>query len=349
MRPRCPKCHAPPPKGEPYCPKHKLFCVDKRELDFFGKAPHLGRKISDRYVLIGYLGGGDVSVVYLGFDLRLERQIAVKTYPSSLISDKDSRIRFERECRGFCEVTSPHIARLLDYGVVPHGLMGGTAFAVFDLVRGMSLSERLEAGPLAFEEAVAIAEHIADALADAHKHGSVHQDLRPENILFTTGPDDLQVVRIIGVELAAGPRKSRPLGYTSPEQRAGKKLRGTSDIYALGAVLQESLDEALEAHPRKAAIESLLERATSRRPEDRPQSVRALAAALRRDPRPVQVAETAQGPAPTLPKSPSRLTPARLGIAGGLLAVVMVMAWWLTRPEPVPEPEPEPVRISVGN
>jgi serine/threonine-protein kinase len=200
--------------------------------------------LADRYSVLGELGRGGMATVYLAYDLRYGRQVAVKVLRPELgaILGPD---RFTREIRIAAALNHPHILPLHDSGEA-----GGRLFYVMPYVRGGSLRGRLTAEQrLPVDEAVAIVRQVASALDHAHAHSLIHRDIKPENILLHEGE---AMVTDFGIALAAGSAPADRLTetgllvgtpeYMSPEQAAGERtLDPRSDVYSLGCVLYELL------------------------------------------------------------------------------------------------------------
>jgi serine/threonine protein kinase len=225
------------------------------------------------YRLLDKLGEGGMGVVYRAEDLKLGRHVAVKFLP--LVEDDlpDSVLRrFEREARAASALNHPNICTI-------HGLedFDGRPAIVMELVEGETLAARLARGPLPVEESVRIAVEIADALAEAHRHGVVHRDLKPANIMLT-GPVSRPGVKVLDFGLAKmeRPVTSSPdaesisergvivgsLHYMSPEQVEGKDADARSDIFSFGLVLYEMAigRRAFEAESRAGLIAAILEK-----------------------------------------------------------------------------------------
>ena len=226
------------------------------------KAPHIiagampiepGSRIGP-YEVIARLGEGGMGVVFRGRDARLQRDVALKLLPDHFANDPDRLPRFEREAQMLASLNHPSIAQI--YGLEQ---VNGATCIVMELVDGETLEERLKRGPLPFDEAIAIARQIADALAVAHERGIVHRDLKPANIKLTPGG----TVKVLdfGLAKALGPRTSDlnvtslatvasgsvagvivgTPGYMSPEQARGRDVDSRTDIWAFGCVLYEML------------------------------------------------------------------------------------------------------------
>ena len=209
------------------------------------------------YEVVAQLGVGGMGEVYRATDTSLGRQVAIKVLPEAFAEDADRLARFEREARTLASLNHPNIA-------IIHGLerTGAVHALVMELVEGPTLADRIAEGPLALDEALAIANQIAEALEAAHEQGIVHRDLKPANVKVR--PDGTVKVLDFGLAKAVEPRGSATSGlaqsptitspvmtaagvllgtasYMSPEQARGRAVDKRTDIWAFGAVLYEML------------------------------------------------------------------------------------------------------------
>src|SRR5436309_203911 len=132
------------------------------------------------YEILSPLGAGGMGEVYRAKDTRLDRTVAIKILPEHLSSNPQVRERFEREARAISSLNHPHICTLHDVG---H--QDGIDFLVMEYLDGETLAKRLTKGALPIEQALRYAIEIADALDAAHRHGVIHRDLKPGNIMLT--------------------------------------------------------------------------------------------------------------------------------------------------------------------
>ncbi len=201
--------------------------------------------LAGRYSIEGEIGRGAMATVYAANDLRHQRRVAMKVLRNdSAIAMSD--VRFVREIKFLSQLQHPNILPLHD-----SGLVAGHLFYVMPYVHGETLGTRLARLPrLALRDIVRIIGDVGEALDHAHRHGVVHRDIKPDNILLVEGRAvvaDFGIARAIG--LASGQQVTTvgSIGpgtpsYMSPEQLLGDtEIDGRSDIYSLGIVLYEAL------------------------------------------------------------------------------------------------------------
>src|SRR5713226_2282264 len=202
------------------------------------------------YEIQSPLGAGGMGEVYRARDTRLGREVAIKVLPEALARDADRLRRFEQEARTIAALNHPNILAI--HGIGTHD---GAPFLVSELLEGMTLREKLEAGPLPVRRAIEYALGIAHGLAAAHEKGIVHRDLKLENVFLTR--DGRVKVLDFGLAKLVRPEESHQtvltlatpatlpgmvmgtVGYMSPEQVKGEPSDARSDIFSFGAVLYE--------------------------------------------------------------------------------------------------------------
>jgi eukaryotic-like serine/threonine-protein kinase len=212
------------------------------------------------YTIVAKVGAGGMGEVYRAHDSKLGRDVAIKTLPRLSLDEPERRARFDREARVLASLNHPNIGAI--YGLEE---TGGVPALVLELVEGLTLAERLAAGPMPLTEAIATARQIVDAIDTAHERGIVHRDLKPSNVKIT--PDD--AVKVLDFGLAkletggkvgesswsvgdlthsptqiAGTVHGVLLGtapYMSPEQARGKPVDKRTDVWAFGCLLYEML------------------------------------------------------------------------------------------------------------
>ena len=207
-----------------------------------------------RYRIASLLGTGGMGEVYRAHDSRLGRDVAVKILPATLAQDPDRIKRLEREARLLAAFNHPHIAAIYELEEYE-----GVRALVLELVEGVTLAQRIAAGPLAIPAALGIARQFADALRAAHSKGIIHRDFKPANIKIT--PEGVVKVLDFGLAKVWSPRAQGPdlsmsnvstaaghdglligtAAYMSPEQARGQSLDARADIWAFGCVLFEMI------------------------------------------------------------------------------------------------------------
>ncbi len=216
-----------------------------------------------RYQIIEELGRGGMATVFRAFDPRFEREVALKTLPAALLADNHFRARFAREAKTIAQLEHPAIVPVYDFGEDRE-----QPYIVMRLMRGGSLAERLEDGPVPLSQIIEIIDRLADALDVAHGLGIIHRDLKPANILFDQYGNaflsDFGIARL--TEASVSLTGSQVLGtpaYMSPEQVQGDgSLDRRSDIYAMGVILFQLLTGAMPYQadtPAKVMMMHLLE------------------------------------------------------------------------------------------
>ncbi len=203
----------------------------------------INRILKDRYKLIDERGRGSFATVYVARDTKDNRIYAVKVMHIELSNDGDLLARFQREAHILLNLNDPHIVRVVDYGED-----NSMHFIVMDYVDGQNLKYyTLTNGPMEASRALNYAQQIAEGLDTAYKHGVVHRDIKPQNILI----DTKGVVKITDFGLARS-RETVTLTqsnvfmgtayYISPEQaESGRSADTRSDLYSIATVLFEML------------------------------------------------------------------------------------------------------------
>ena len=301
----CLICHNHFPDEQDRCPQ------DNAQLVPLGQDPFVGMIIQNKYKLESVIGKGSMGTVYKATQELIERDVAVKILHSHLAADNESLKRFHQQAKAASRLHHPHIITLYDYGILP----SNQPFLVMDLITGITLAQLLEECiNLSLPETQAIFKQICEALADAHRHGVIHRDLKPDNIVLEESNNQKHWVKVVDFGIAklvqgsegtlakitlTGTVCGSPT-YMSPEQFHGSDVDQRSDIYSLGAVLFETLtghvpfsaydlvslmaQHLAEKPPSlksvrpdlefSPALEDMVQRALAKDPRDRPLSMK---------------------------------------------------------------------------
>jgi eukaryotic-like serine/threonine-protein kinase len=206
------------------------------------------RLLSNRYELGEVLGYGGMSEVHKGRDVRLGRDVAVKVLRADLARDPQFQERFRREAQNAAALNHPAIVAVYDTGETrtEHGPL---PYIVMEYVDGRTLRDIVKTeGPLPGQRAMEIMADVCAALDFSHRHGIVHRDVKPANVMITkTGAVkvmDFGIARAVADGQAAVTQTAAVIGtaqYLSPEQARGEAVDARSDVYAAGCVLFELL------------------------------------------------------------------------------------------------------------
>jgi serine/threonine protein kinase/tetratricopeptide (TPR) repeat protein len=211
----------------------------------------IGKTIS-HYRVIGKLGAGGMGEVFLAEDTQLGRKVAIKFLPSELSADRQATKRLVREARAAATLDHSNICSIYEVGDD-----AGRTFIVMQYVDGETLATRLAGKPMQLQESLAIAQQVADALAEAHSRGIIHRDIKPQNIMLTVRGQakvlDFGLAKVMqaglstedeGVTQSLLTEPGTIMGtvpYMSPEQVKGENLDARSDIFSFGVLLYEMM------------------------------------------------------------------------------------------------------------
>jgi predicted Ser/Thr protein kinase len=261
------------------------------------------------YEIERVIATGGMGIVYRARDTVLETTVALKAVKPSIASDERARRKLRDEARTAARISNhPNIATV-------HAFLeqDGEAFIVSQFIEGEDLRSRLRRGPLPPRETIGIVLEILDALGAAHAAGIVHRDLKPENLMCSR--EGRTVVLDFGIAIREAPTPELTtstvgspgtVGYMSPEQLRDLPLDGRSDLFALGIVFYELVTgrhpfgakgtlsswsavlvdppgplSEVERARIPAGLESIIDMALAKRPEDRFSSAGAMATAIR--------------------------------------------------------------------
>jgi serine/threonine protein kinase len=352
---QCPLCGFTPAAG---------VLVDEPVVDETRDA--VQRALADRYRIDAVERLGERSFVYRAWDLAEDREVALKVVPVPNLVDHELAKRFERYVSQASALRHAHIVSVLQFGSTRSFL-----WYTMEFVRGRPLSEVLrESGPMELDRCLRIAEQVASALDFAHRHGVVHGNLKPTNILLDehgwVHVSDFAVLEAFGRprEVRKGaPVLHRP-EYLAPEQFYARAVGASADQYAFAVTIYQclsgalpfvgdSFDEVARQHAndppqRLSAVRrdlpvptmEAVQRALSKTPVGRFPSVLDFAAALSGSGRPPGMrsasaaAETGSTDAPVLVvDQPRRLTLKRTLLTVGTIAVVLLLGSTIVLPD----------------
>ncbi len=253
MANKCPTCHSVNPDSQQFCGTcgSRLPGSDGQpysptlSLDVEGKALLPGSLFAGKYTIEGEIGRGGMGIVFKAQDTQLRRAVALKFLPAELSVRPEAKERFLREARAAAALDHPHICTIHEVGEAT-----GLAYIAMGYVEGRTLSARIGQGALPPDEALDIALQVADGLAEAHRKGVFHRDIKSSNIMLTD--KGLAKIMDFGLAKVAGDtvltRESRTMGtisYMSPEQARGEEVDQRTDVWSLGVVIYEMLTARL--------------------------------------------------------------------------------------------------------
>ena len=197
--------------------------------------------VDGRYRIVRRLGSGGMADVYCAEDTHLGRQVAIKVLHRRFAQDQEFVERFRREAKSAAGLNHPNVV-----GVFDRGEHEGTYYIAMEFLEGRTLKDIVTAeAPLSQERVIDLGAQILHAAGFAHRHGVIHRDFKPHNVIV----DDLGHAKVTDFGIArAGASEMTETGsimgtaqYLSPEQAQGHAVTATSDIYSIGVMLYEML------------------------------------------------------------------------------------------------------------
>jgi beta-lactam-binding protein with PASTA domain/tRNA A-37 threonylcarbamoyl transferase component Bud32 len=192
-----------------------------------------------RYRIVRKLGSGGMANVYLAEDEDLGRRVAIKILNERYANDELFIERFRREAKSAAALSHPNIVSVYDRGEAE-----GTYYIAMEVIEGRSLKELIMTrGPLPIAQALAYTHEILEALRFAHRHGIIHRDIKPHNILIgeRLKVTDFGIARAGASQMTEAGSIMGTAQYLSPEQARGAPVTASSDLYSVGIVLYEML------------------------------------------------------------------------------------------------------------
>ncbi len=198
------------------------------------------RQTVSHYRILEKLGEGGMGVVYRAHDTKLDRDVALKFLPSHLSASEQDKARFIQEAKAASALNHPNVCTI--HAIEEHG---GQQFIVMEYVDGKTL-RNLRPETLKLETILPYAIQIGEALQEAHSHGIVHRDVKPENIMINSKNQvkvmDFGLAKLKGtLKLTKTSTTVGTLAYMAPEQIQGGEVDARSDIFSFGIVLYEML------------------------------------------------------------------------------------------------------------
>jgi serine/threonine-protein kinase len=204
------------------------------------------------YRIIKKLGAGGMGEVYLALDTKLDRKVAIKVLHADQLTEEHLKKRLIREAQAAAKLDHPNICAIYDVNEAD-----SFTFIVMQYIEGESLADEMMRKPLTLSTTLALVEQAAEGLAEAHAHGIVHRDIKPQNMMLTPRGQlkildfglakQLRSSDSVDNEAATATLLSKPglvvgtMPYMSPEQVQGEPLDPSSDIFSLGVTLYEML------------------------------------------------------------------------------------------------------------
>lgn len=242
----CMQCQGKFPSGTAVCP------VDGGQLTTVLPDPLLGTIFAEKYEILAVVGRGGMSTVYKARHTLMDSLVAIKILNSALVTDHSHMERFTQEAKALNALRHHNIVQVFDFGIFENA----KPYLITEFLEGESLADILQVNTIIpVERALHIFLQMCDGLAQAHKKGIVHRDLKTGNIVIVQEPDERDVVKILDFGIAKmignddkdsqrltreGEVFGSPL-YMSPEQCTGGVVDARSDIYSLGCVMYEVL------------------------------------------------------------------------------------------------------------
>ncbi len=277
----------------------------------------IGQIIKERYEIVEILGEGGMAFVYKAKDKQLQRNVAIKTLKPNYVNQEKFVDRFRREAQTAANLNHPNIVQIFDWGIEDE------PYFVMEYIEGNTLTSIITGNKtVGLNDILYIGSQVANGLKEAHKHGLVHRDIKPGNIMIT--PDGKVKVTDFGIvslqnEESDITKTGAVLGtasYISPEQAQGKPVSFESDLYSLGTVLYELIvgnppftgdspiataTKHLTERPEKLsnyrkdipkALENAILKLLEKRPSDRFKSAEDLRALLLQQRKQIQINQT---------------------------------------------------------
>ena len=206
----------------------------------------IGTKLS-HYEILEEIGRGGMGIVYKAADTKLDRIVAIKVLPQQALANQDDRDRFYREAKAAAALHHPNIASVFEIDeATPEGSKDPHPFIAMEYIDGQTLKDKIDEGPLKLRETIRIISQVGEGLRAAHFKEIVHRDIKSANIMVTS--EGTAKILDFGLAKTAQSTMLTQMGstlgtvaYMSPEQARSEEVDHRTDIWALGAVLFETI------------------------------------------------------------------------------------------------------------
>ncbi len=235
----CPRCHLRYPSNATKC------FVDGEELVAM-QDPRVGLVLAGRYEIESVLAEGGMATVYLARHRVVNRECAIKILSSTLVRNKVVRERFRREAKATQKLAHPNIIEILDHGETDDGM----PYLVMEYLKGETLANAIEKGPMKPSLALPIGMQITRALARAHDFDVIHRDLKPENVFLCARQEPVPLAKLLDFGIARSMHDARLTNagdvfgtpqYMAPERISSIDAGPSADLYSFGVMLFEML------------------------------------------------------------------------------------------------------------
>lgn len=200
----------------------------------------IGVVLADRYTLLELIGSGGMADVYKASDKKLNRCVAVKILKSEFSSDENFINKFKQEAMAAASISNPHVVNVYDVGEEDD-----INYIVMELADGITLKELIQKkGKLEIIESIQIAMQIVNGIKEAHMHGIIHRDIKPQNVMVSADGKakvmDFGIARAVTAQTITA-NTVGSVHYISPEQARGSACDERCDIYSIGITLYEMI------------------------------------------------------------------------------------------------------------
>jgi eukaryotic-like serine/threonine-protein kinase len=316
-----------------------------------------------RYRILRRLGSGGMATVYLAEDEELGRRVAIKILSERYANDEAFIERFRREAKSAAGLSHPNVVSIYDRGEAE-----GTYYIAMEVIEGRSLKEIiLTRGALPVDVAIAFAKQLLEALRYAHRHGIIHRDIKPHNVLVSSEErvkgheprlkvTDFGIARHGASQMTEAGSIMGTAQYLSPEQARGAPVTAASDLYSAGVVLYEMLtgkvpftgDSAIEIAMKH--VNELPKPPSQLRPEVTPELDKIVLRALAKEPEDryqtaegfIEDLERVEAGLPLTHETATAATAILAGAAAGTAATSVLPDGAGEAPAPPKRPPPRP-------